>query len=227
MRRTLLGLATVLLLASSAQVVLSQAPNYQSKEYMDLAKALPTAKHTLAEAITEVTQMSKGTEATIEAKFELHEGTLMLGVYTAAKGLGTAAEANSFKEYNGDAVAPTWKPATEVFTDLEHIARSAQYHTLLTMTKQTIPDMIQKASAPGVTVFSVKEMVRDGKPVFEVLTLQGGGVKPSYYDLVTGNAIVALGQAGGAAPGQSNTAPAAAAPAQAGGAPAAAAPGGY
>ena len=59
MRTMLVGIATALLLAGSAQVVLSQAPNYQSQEYMDLAKALPNAKHTLAEAVMTVT---KGTE---------------------------------------------------------------------------------------------------------------------------------------------------------------------
>jgi hypothetical protein len=188
MRTIFIGIATALLLAGSAQVVLSQAPNYSSPEYMDLAKALPNAKHTLAEAVM---TMTKGTEVPIEAKFELDKGKLMLGVYTSAKGLGTAAEANSFKEYNGDATMAAWMPGTEVFTDLQHIARSAQYHTLLSMTKLTIADMIKKASTSGATVFSVKEMVRNGKPVFEVLTAQGGAVKATYYDLVTGDAIAA------------------------------------
>ena len=43
-----------------------------------------------------------------------------------------------------------------MFTDLKHIARSAQYHTLLSMTKVTIPAIIRKAAADG-TVFSVKK----------------------------------------------------------------------
>jgi hypothetical protein len=34
-----------------------------------------------------------------------------------------------------------------VFADLKHIARSAQYHALLSMTKVSIPAIIQKASA--------------------------------------------------------------------------------
>ena len=185
MRKVLLGIATVLLLAGSAQVVLSQ-PNYQSQEYMDLGKALPNAKHNLAEIVMTVT---KGTEVPIEAKFEMKNGKLFVGAYTSAKGLGTVAEANSFKEYNGDATMAAWMPATEVFADLQHIARSAQYHTLLTMTKQTIADMIKKAGTPGVTVVSVKEMVRTGKPVFEVVTFQGGAFKATYYDLVTGDAV--------------------------------------
>jgi hypothetical protein len=182
MRTIFVGIATAFLLAGSAQVVLSQA-NYATPEYMNLAKQLPNAKHTLAEAVM---MMTKGTEVPIEAKLELDKGKLMLGVYTSAKGLGTAAESNSFKEYNGDATTATWMPATETFKDLEHIARSAQYHTLLTMTKLTIADMIKKAGTPGVTVVSVKEMVRNAKPVFEVVTFQGGMFKATYYDLVSG-----------------------------------------
>jgi len=72
-----------------------------------------------------------------------------------------------------------------VFADLQHIARSAGYHTLLSMTKVTIPAIIQKASGQG-TVISVKEKVRNGKPVFEVLTVQGNAIKTNFYDLVTG-----------------------------------------
>jgi hypothetical protein len=185
MRKILLGVATALLLAGSAQVVLSQA-NYSSPEYMDLAKQLPNAKHTLAEVVMTVT---KGTEVPIEAKLEMHEGKLFIGAYTSAKGLGTAAESNSFKEYNGDATMAAWMPATEEFKDLQHIARSAQYHTLLTMTKLTIADMVKKAATPGVTVVSVKEMVRNAKPVFEVVTFQGGAFKATYYDLVTGDVV--------------------------------------
>jgi hypothetical protein len=113
------------------------------------------------------------------------DGKLMLSVYTSAKGFDTAAEDNSFNEYDGDATAATWAPEKEVFADLKHIARSAQYHTLLSMTKVTIPAVIQKASAQG-TVFSVKEKVRNGKPAFEVMTVRDNAAKVTFYDLVTG-----------------------------------------
>ena len=56
------------------------------------------------------------------------------------------------------------------------------------MTKMTIPAIIQKASADG-TVFSVKEKIRNGKPVFEVMTVKGNTVKTTFYDLMTGNPI--------------------------------------
>ena len=109
----------------------------------------------------------------------------MLSVYTSAKGFDTAAEDNSFNEYLGDATATTWAPQKEVFADVKHIARGAQYHALLSMTKVTIPTIIQKASAQG-TVFSVKEKIRNGKPVFEVMTAQGNTAKTTFYDLMTG-----------------------------------------
>ena len=53
------------------------------------------------------------------------------------------------------------------------------------MTKMTLPAIIQKGSAQG-TVFSVKEKIRNGKPVFEVMTVQGNTAKTTYYDLMTG-----------------------------------------
>ena len=135
-----------------------------------------------------IAQVAKGTEVPTEAKYEMEDGKLMLSVYTSAKGFDIAAEENSFNEYGGEATAATWDPKKEVFTDLKHIARSAQYHTLLSMTKVTIPAIIQKASAQG-TVFSVKEKIRNGRPVFEVMTTRGDTAKTIFYDLVTGEPI--------------------------------------
>ena len=148
-----------------------------------LIKAIGGAKITLLQGIA---QVAKGTEVPTEVKYEMEDGKLMLSVYTSAKGFDTPAEDNSFNEYGGEATAATWAPKKEVFADPKHIARSAQYHTLLTMTKITLPDIINKASSQG-TVFSVKEKVRNGKPVFEVMTVKNNTAKPTYYDLVTGN----------------------------------------
>jgi len=147
-----------------------------------LLRAIGNAKVTMAQGIA---QVAKGTEVPTEAKYEMENGKLMLSVYTSAKGFETAAEDNSFNEYSGEATAASWAPKKEVFADLKHIARSAQYHTLLSMTRVTIPAVIQKASPQG-TVFSVKEKVRNGKPVFEVMTLQGNNAKTTFYDLATG-----------------------------------------
>jgi hypothetical protein len=147
-----------------------------------LLRAIPNAKVSLAQGIA---QVAKGSEVPTEAKYEMEDGKLMLSVYTSAKGFDTAAEDNGFNEYSGEATAAAWGPHKEVFSDLKHIARSAQYHTLLSMTRVTIPTVIQKASAQG-TVFSVKEKVRNGKPVFEVMTAQGNTAKTTFYDLMTG-----------------------------------------
>ncbi len=167
------GLAT---LASSYTLVTAEQADQA------LLRAMANAKVSLAQGIA---QVAKGTEVPTEAKYEMEGGKLMLSVYTSAKGFDTAAEDNSFNEYGGEATAANWAPKKEVFADLKHIARSAQYHTLLSMTKMTIPAIIQKASPQG-TVFSVKEKVRNGKPVFEVMTAQGNTAKTTYYDLLTG-----------------------------------------
>jgi len=171
-------------------VTLAGAVVVQAAENADevLIKALTGAKITLLQGIA---QVAKGTEVPTEAKYEMDKGKLSLSIYTSAKGFDTPAENNSFNEYGGDATATAWKPDKEVFADLEHIARSAQYHTLLSMTKVTLPAIIQKASAQG-TVFSVKEKVRNGKPVFEVMTAQGGSAKTAFYDLMTGEPATGL-----------------------------------
>jgi hypothetical protein len=153
-----------------------------------LVKALVGAKISLQQGIA---QVAKRTEVPTEAKYEMDKGKLALTVYTSAKGFDTAAEDNAFNEYGGDATAAAWTPDKEAFADLKHIARSAQYHTLLSMTKMTIPAIIQKASPLG-TVFSVKEKIRNGKPVFEVMTAQGGTAKTTYYDLFTGDVAAGM-----------------------------------
>jgi hypothetical protein len=166
-------------------LVISPASLSAQQADQALLRALGGAKITLAQGIA---QVAKGTEVPTEAKYEMEDGKLMLSVYTSAKGFDTAAEDNSFNEYGGEATAATGAPMKEVFADLKHIARSAQYHTLLSMTKMTIPMIIQKASGQG-TVFSVKEKVRSSKAVFEVMTAQGNTAKTMFYDLVTGDLV--------------------------------------
>jgi hypothetical protein len=168
-----------------ATLSVSVAARSDNADQAALLKAMSGAKVSLEQGIA---QVAKGTEVPTEAKYEMDDGKLMLSVYTSAKGFDTAAEDNSFNEYGGDPTAATWAPKKEVFDDLKHIARSAQYHTLLSMTKMTIPAIIKKASAQG-TVFSVKEKVRNGKPVFEVMTAQGNTAKTTFYDLVTGEPL--------------------------------------
>ena len=152
-------------------------------EHMAVVAALAKTSHTLSDGIA---QVALGTEVPIEAKFEVEDGVLYLSVYTSAMGLETIAEENSFKEYKGDATLAAWAPETEVFEDFEHIARSAQYHTLLSMTAVTIPQIIDAASEGGATVISVKPKVVEGKPVFEVFVMRDGQPVKQLYDLTNG-----------------------------------------
>jgi hypothetical protein len=154
----------------------------QDADQAALIKALGDAKLTLLQGIA---QVAKGTEVPIEAKYQIVHGKLMLSIYTSAKGFDTASEDNSFNEYIGDVTTATWTPKKDVFADLKHIARSAQYHTLLTMSRVSIPTIIQKASAQG-TVLAVREKIRGGKPLFEVMVVQDNTIKPTFYDLATG-----------------------------------------
>src|SRR5262249_49630516 len=129
MRKGLIVIITALTLALGGRAWSEDA------DHAALIKALPDARLSLLQGIA---QVAKGTEVPIEAKFEMANGKLMLSIYTSAKGLDTAAENNSFNEYIGDVTTTTWTPEKEVFADLKHIARSAQYHALLSMTKVTI-----------------------------------------------------------------------------------------
>ena len=70
-------------------------------------------------------------------------------------------------------------------TGFEIIAGERRFRASEIAGQVTIPAIIQKASAQG-TVFSVKEKVRNGKPVFEVMTAQGNTTKTTFYDLMTG-----------------------------------------
>jgi hypothetical protein len=154
-----------------------------------LAEAVKSTKLSLDRAIA---QVATGTEVPIEAKFEIEDGKFWLSVYTSAKGLDTIAEQNEFKEYKGEAAQAEWKPETEVFKDFEHIARSAQYHTLLSMTDVTITYIIKRATTGGAVVVSVKPKVVDHKPVFEVATLANGKIVTSLFDLMTGQTTAQL-----------------------------------
>jgi hypothetical protein len=159
------------------------APAPAGDEHAAVVAALAGTTHTLAEGIE---QVAIGTEVPIEAKFEVEDGALQLSVYTAAMGLETMPEDNSFKEYKGPATQVAWAPETEVFEDFEHIARSAAYQALMSMTDVTIPQIIEVASEGGATVISVKPKVIDGAPVFEVFSVRNGEVVEAHYSLTDG-----------------------------------------
>jgi len=176
MRRSLMLVIAVGLATLGSSIAWSE-----DSDQAALIKALDGAKLTLLQGIA---QVATGTEVPIEAKYQMVRGKLMLSIYTSAKGFDTAAEDNSFNEYIGDVTTANWTPKKDVFAHLKHIARSSQYHTLLSMTKVRIPTIIQ-ASAQR-TVLAVREKIRGGKPVFEVMVVQGNTIRPTFYDLATG-----------------------------------------
>ncbi len=175
----------ILAIAFGLAMLKSSVARSDDADRAELIKELPAAKLSLRQGIAQVAQ---GTEVPIEAKYEMVHGKLMLSIYTSTKGFDTAAEDNSFNEYIGDVTTQTWTPEKEVFADLKHIARSAQYHALLSMTDVSIPTIIQKASAQG-TVVAVREKIRSGKPVFEVMVVQDNAIRPTLYELTTGEPI--------------------------------------
>jgi hypothetical protein len=125
------------------------------------------SKQTLAAGIKQAA--AKAPEVAISAKFELEEGNLSLSVYTAEKGLGTDAEHNVLKELAGSPAAEGWKPEVEVFKDVPHVSRASQQLTLMSLSKSTLHDILEKVAReqPG-TVFSITPVLQDRKGQFIV-----------------------------------------------------------
>src|SRR5262245_59241512 len=170
----------------------------------DLLQALARAERSLADGIQ---QVSRSPEVAISAKFEMGEeqgedpakekdekekegGELSLSVYTAEKGLAVDAERNVLKEYAGSPEGPQWKPEAEVFKDAEHIARASEQLTLMGLSPLSLLDVVRKAEKdqPG-TVYSVTPVLRDRKPMFEVLVAASGKSVTLWYDLLKGDAV--------------------------------------
>jgi len=151
----------------------------------DLLGALPKAKHSLEEGIK---QLAKGTEVAISGKFEMEDGHLSLSVYTVEKGLGADAENNVLKEFAGGPEQEAWKPNAEVFKDAPHVSRASMQLTLMSISRFSLPDIIEKARKDQAgTVYSINPLLRDRKPVFVVLVANGGKSVELSYDLMTGS----------------------------------------
>jgi uncharacterized membrane protein YkoI len=134
---------------------------------------IKTAKHSLLEGIQ---QAQKDNGIAISAKFEVEDGKLQLSVYTAKAGLDKDAEHNTLIELSGEAAKPKWEPKTEVFSDREHLARSATQLTLLETSSLTLEEAAKKATAQKKgTVYSVIPAAKDGKTVFDVLVATPNG----------------------------------------------------
>ena len=151
-----------------------------------LVKAMAGAKLTLAQGIQ---QVAKGTEAATVAKFEYEDGVLHLSVYTSAKGVKTDADQNVLKEYGGDATQAAWKAEVEVFDDVKHVARAAEYHALMAISPSSLLDIAKKAEAEGDKVLWVQPRIVDAKPIFDVGVMKGTQLIKVRYGLLDGKKL--------------------------------------
>jgi hypothetical protein len=148
----------------------------------DLLKNLPASKQSLIQAIEQVSKMGDTPTA---AKFEYEDGALHLAVYSTAKGTNVDAEHSVLKEFKGDPKQVMWKPEVEVFKDVEHVARSAEYHTLMELSPSSLADIATKAQALGTVVWVIP-MVAAGKPTFDVGVFSNGKLQHVRYGLLDG-----------------------------------------
>ena len=169
-RLSLLKLSAVAMLAAVWSVTAAD----EAKDSQALLSELGKTKLTLRQGVQ---QAAKGGEVPISAKFELEDGKLSLSVYTAEKGLAVPPEKNVLKELSGSPEGE-WKPGVEVFKDVPHVARSSEQLTLMALGKASLADIIARVEkAQSGTVFSVTPVVRNHKPVAEVLVAEKGKVK--------------------------------------------------
>jgi len=159
----------------SAMTAMPVASAEDSKDAQVLLEALGKSKHTLLDGVR---QAAKGGAVPISAKFELEDGKLSLSVYTAEKGLSVPPEQNVLQELSGSPEQEKWQPKVEVFKDVPHVARSSEQLTLMALGKGSLADTVaQVQKMQSGTVFSVTPIIRNHKPVAEVLVADKGKVK--------------------------------------------------
>jgi len=153
----------------------------------DLLKALGQSKHSLEEGIR---QLTKSPEVALSGKFEMEDGHLSLSIYTAEKGLEVDPERNVLKEFAGSPEAAEWKPNSEVFKDVPHVARASTQLTIMSASRFSLLDILAKAKKDQEgTVYSIAPMLRDRKAVFVVLVAAGAKSVELRYDAATGARI--------------------------------------
>ena len=164
-----------LMMAFLAAIAVSPVSSAEDpKETQALLAALPQSKVTLLDGVRQAT---KGGAVPISAKFELEDGKLSLSVYTAEKGLSVIPEKNVLDELSGSPEQGKWEPKVEVFKDVPHVARSSQQLTLMALGKTSLVQIIERVEkSQSGTVFSVTPVIRNHKPVAEVLVADKGKV---------------------------------------------------
>lgn len=177
-----ISIAILILLTASATAAAFALQDAHKDDSAALVKALSKSKHSLTEGIR---QVSKAPETAISAKFEFDDnGKLSLSIYTAEKGLGMDAEHNVLKEYSGSPEAAAWAPSAEVFKDVAHVARSAQQHTLMALTKLSMLDVIANAEKDTKgQILSITPLVSDHEAYFAVQAVVGDKVVEKKYEM--------------------------------------------
>jgi len=175
-RRSVLTVCAILVATMFGLIAAMPVVNAEdSKDTKALLDALGKSKHTLIDGVR---QAAKGGAVPISAKFELEDGKLSLSVYTAEKGLSVPPEQNVLQELSGSPEQDKWEPSVEVFKDVPHVARSSQQLTLMALGKSSLANIIARArKTQSGTVFSVTPVIRNHKPVAEVLIADKGKVK--------------------------------------------------
>ena len=147
-----------------------------------LIKALSGAKHSLAQGIA---QVAKGTEVPDRSqirngRWQAHADRLHVGQRLRHTRGGQFLQRVRRRSYR-----------CNVGAEERGLHRSRTYRAFGAVPHTSVDDQGDRAgdhseSSPQGTVVSVKEKVRNGKAVFEVMTVQGNALKTTYYDLMTG-----------------------------------------
>jgi len=162
-------------------------------EYADadlaLFKLAPKAKHTPGDAIR---QVLAAPEVALSAGLKPGKpGDLVLFVHTAAKGLETPAQDNTFKEYAGSAVAEEWTPEPTIVTEKEHLSRLSLQFRLMAKSRFTLPEMIAKLEKEqaGKVIHIRPDLVGDKPQFFVILLKSDKTVRLLNYDLLSGEEV--------------------------------------
>ena len=157
-------------------------------ETAKLLAALPSAKFSLSSGLV---QVSKGSEVPISAKYEMDDhGKLSLSIYTAEKGLAVEPEKNVLKEVAGSPEKASWSPETEVFKDVEHVARASEHLVLSALAHKPLLALVKDASARASgTVYSIAPSLEGRKAVFVVLVAKDDKVSTLIYEIPSGKFV--------------------------------------
>ena len=157
-----------------------------------LIRALSRERISLFDGIR---RAESGGSAVISAKYELDgRGELMLSVYVAEQGLERDAEHNVLTELIGSPVGGKWAPKKEVFEDVPHVARSAQQLALMTLSPQSLREIVERMDK-NEPVISAIPVLRGRKALVALRTLKEGAMRDHEFDLLSG-AFVAPSQDG-------------------------------